>query len=88
MSESSCGNCTEDDEEMAAPPEYRHAFSNAMAKALDAAAAAKKPAGAYFLTFLILWLLVGIKHNCLFHIQSCRILCCCLHLVILLYCFL
>ena len=46
MSESSCGNCT-DDEEMAAPPEYRHAFSNAMAKALDAAAAAKKSAGGY-----------------------------------------
>ncbi|XP_063870536.1 E3 ubiquitin-protein ligase RNF10-like [Scylla paramamosain] len=44
VSESSCGNCTEDDEEMAAPPEYRHAFSNAMAKALDAAAAAKKSA--------------------------------------------
>lgn len=44
VSESSCGNCTEEDEEMAAPPEYRHAFSNAMAKALDAAAAAKKSA--------------------------------------------
>lgn len=42
VSESSCGNCTEDEEEMAAPPAYRHAFSNAMAKALDAATAAKK----------------------------------------------
>lgn len=45
LSESSCGNCTEEEEEMAAPPEYRHAFSNAMAKALDAATAAKKAPG-------------------------------------------
>lgn len=45
LSESSCGNCTEEEEETAAPPEYRHAFSNAMAKALDAATAAKKSAG-------------------------------------------
>lgn len=46
VSESSCGNCTEEEEETAAPPEYRHAFSNAMAKALDAATAAKKSAEA------------------------------------------
>ncbi|KAG0723615.1 RING finger protein 10 [Chionoecetes opilio] len=47
VSESSCGNCTEEEEEkMAAPPEYRHAFSSAMAKALDAAAASKTSADA------------------------------------------
>lgn len=56
VSESSCGNCTEEEEETAAPPEYRHAFSNAMAKALDAATAAKKSAGEKYISFvLFLW---------------------------------